>query len=132
VGFRADELEQFESYRRSLLQLVPSDHEAGPRQPFDWYCDVIVDDLELAGEYPGTVLVISFHRSARPECRYAWHTFLWALSPDAPPELLQLADNWTSFLEYLGGMVPVLPRLPCEAEPYPLGATEAKAAAVVR
>ena len=112
-----------------MLQLVAVDHEAGLRQPFDWYSGVVVDDLLLAGEYPTTVLIISFHRSARPECRYAWHTFLWALSPDAPPQPLQLADNWTDFLEYLGGIVPILQRLPCEAEPYPLGATEAKAAA---
>jgi hypothetical protein len=112
-----------------MMQLVPSEHEPGLRQPFDWYSGVVVDDVQLVGEYPTTVLVISFHRTARPQCRYAWHTFLWTLSADAPQEPLQLADNWTDFMEYLGGIVPILPRLPCEAEPHPLGVREARAAA---
>lgn len=129
VVFRQEELEQLESYRRSFLQLVSSDHEGGLKQPFDWYSGVVVDDVELAGDYPSTVLIISFRRSARPECRYAWHTFLWTLSSDAPNMPLQFADITTDFMEYLGAVIPILRRLPCETEPYPLGGGAAKAAA---
>ena len=88
-----------------------------------------MDDVELAGEYPTTVLVISFHRAGRPECHFAWHTFLWTVSPDAPAGPIAVADNWTDFLEHLGGIGPKLNSLPCMPEPYPLGGVEAQLAA---
>lgn len=92
MSFRQDELERFESYRRLFVQLVPSDHDAGLRQPLDWDAGAIVDDLELAGEYPNTVLIITFGRSARPECPTPLHEFLWVWSdvPRMPPQLVDI------------------------------------------
>ena len=130
VGFRDDELQRLEQYRTSLFGLVAGPGPADLRQPLDWHAGMTVDDVSLADAYPKTVLIIAFHWRDSPSCRFAWHTFLCAVSPDAPTdEALQLADCWLSFMEYVDGIAPMRQHLPCDAVPHSLGASEALAAA---
>jgi hypothetical protein len=128
VGFREDELEQLEVYRRAFLRLVSCPNEHGERQQLTWHAGVVIEEVDLAGEYPQTVLVITFHKASRPGCRFTWYEFLWRLPLTAPDEPT-LADIGVDFIEYVDMAADLLQRLPCGAEPHPLGSAEARAVA---
>jgi hypothetical protein len=108
-----------------MLRLVPGPTGSdGLRQFFAWDSGIQVEDVALRGGYPTTVLVITFHHRSEPECRYAWHGFLWTHSIDAPVVSPQLEDVWTHFYEFLGTRSPHR-RRPCQNAPVPLGTREA-------
>jgi hypothetical protein len=110
--------------RYMLVRTAPQPGEGawedGIREPiqfWEYHAKVTLESVELEGEYPDTMLVIVFHRTRRPECRYAWRYSVWINDTlDPEPGVGDPDDVWVPFLEWVE--LAFWPSdLPCSSDP---------------
>ena len=124
---RTAELRYRDFWREAMLaRRVPEPGEGawelGFREPIQFWeahAKVTLESVEIEGDYPDTMLVIVFHRIARPECRYAWRFRVWTSDTlNLEPGLGDEGDVFVPFIEWID--LAFRPsKLPCSTDPVP-------------